>query len=527
MKRSTSLVYAGLIVGWGVIAGWQVLEHNKVVDHAKEALVVRGRDITGVISRTLRAQYDTLEPPERNRTWQVPREWVQAALDEIISWRGVVSLELLNREGAAVARAPLEAVADVRRVFREENAGEASSAVPPLWDDAKQTVSIFNLQDLRPQSVQGEPGANPVVIRPNVQPRQPAPGETPMDGANRDGAPPNLSGGPDRGNDFGGPGGRGRGGGRGSTMFFGRPPWYTWQQWQEALQQSEVHAFLIVLSTDSVMTAASEDRTRRVIVSGFALAAAVAMGLAWRFANRTGELQLRLVRTSEMNTHLREMNLAAAGLAHETRNPLNIIRGLAQMISKSSEGEIRTRSREITEEVDRVSAQLNEFINYSKPREVRRAPVQLNRVIADVLRALKTDIEDKKIALHRAEEDLTVEADQAMLRQVLFNLLINAIHFVGEGGEIEVATAKHGANFAYFEVRDNGPGVPAENRESIFQPYFTTRTNGTGLGLAVVKQIIDAHGWDIQCLPNASKGTVFRISRVSVLGESKAREKRT
>ncbi len=82
-----------------------------------------------------------------------------------------------------------------------------------------------------------------------------------------------------------------------------------------------------------------------------------------------------------MNTHLKEMNLAAAGLAHETRNPLNIIRGLAQMISKQHDTppEIRDKSRAIMDETDRVTAQLNEFINYSRPREVRRAASRSHR----------------------------------------------------------------------------------------------------------------------------------------------------
>ena len=103
--------------------------------------------------------------------------------------------------------------------------------------------------------------------------------------------------------------------------------------------------------------------------------------MAWRTATRTSELQIRLVRASEMNTHLREMNLAAAGLAHETRNPLNIIRGMAQMLSKAAGAtpEINEKSRAIVDETDKVTAQLNEFINYSRPREIRRAPLRACR----------------------------------------------------------------------------------------------------------------------------------------------------
>jgi signal transduction histidine kinase len=225
---------------------------------------------------------------------------------------------------------------------------------------------------------------------------------------------------------------------------------------------------------------------------------------------------MRLVRASEMNAHLKEMNLAAAGLAHETRNPLNIIRGLAQLISRQTEAstEVRTRSREIIDETDRVTAQLNEFINYSRPREVRRAPVALGAVISEVVRALSYDIEEKRIRLNVADEQLTIEADEQLLRQALFNLLLNGIQAVEPGGEIQIVTSKAGPGEAMLEIRDNGPGVAPEHRVDIFKPYFTTHQKGTGLGLAVVQQIVLAHGWEIECLSNQPRGAVFRLSHL-------------
>ena len=131
----------------------------------------------------------------------------------------------------------------------------------------------------------------------------------------------------------------------------------------------------------------------RCIIGCFAGLSVVGLGLAWRNQAKSSELQVRLVRASELNTHLKEMNLAAAGLAHETRNPLNIIRGLAQMISKQKDAptEVRSRSREIIDETDRVTAQLNEFINYSRPREVRRSAVSLGLVVGEVVRQTGPD----------------------------------------------------------------------------------------------------------------------------------------
>jgi signal transduction histidine kinase len=212
------------------------------------------------------------------------------------------------------------------------------------------------------------------------------------------------------------------------------------------------------------------------------------------------------------------MNLAAAGLAHETRNPLNIIRGQAQMISKQEDAPagIREKSRAIVDEVDKVTVQLNEFINYSRPREVHRLVLALHSAINEVVRALGYDLEEKKVHLEIKGESLSIEADEQLLRQVLFNLLLNAIQAVDVGGAIEVVTGKENASEAFLEIRDNGPGVPPERRQEIFKPYVTTQQNGTGLGLAVVQQIMAAHGWEIECVPNVPKGAIFRVQHVKL-----------
>jgi signal transduction histidine kinase len=245
----------------------------------------------------------------------------------------------------------------------------------------------------------------------------------------------------------------------------------------------------------------------------------VGSGIAWRNLATSSDLQIRLIRASELNTHLKEMNLAAAGLAHETRNPLNIIRGLAQIISRQHEAapEIQQKSREIIDEADKVAAQLNEFINYSRPREVRRSSLKLNSLINDVVRALGYDVEEKNILLEVAADPLTIEADEQMLRQALFNLLLNAIQAVERGGEIKVVAQAQNTGEASLEVRDNGPGVPPARRTEIFKPYFTMQKTGTGLGLAVVQQIVLAHGWEIECAGNEPKGALFRISHLKLM----------
>ena len=105
-----------------------------------------------------------------------------------------------------------------------------------------------------------------------------------------------------------------------------------------------------------------------------------------------------------------------------------------------------------------------------------------------------------------------------MLRQALFNLALNAVQAVSENGQIQIVIKRAGAAEASLEVRDDGPGVPPENRQEIFKPYFTTHQKGTGLGLAMVQQIVLMHGWDIQCLANEPKGAVFRITHLKICG---------
>jgi two-component system, NtrC family, sensor histidine kinase HydH len=276
------------------------------------------------------------------------------------------------------------------------------------------------------------------------------------------------------------------------------------------------------MSTQPVRAACDQDLWLRSIIAVLATISVIGSGFAWRNLGKSSDLQIRLVRTSESNTHLKEMNLAAAGLAHETRNPLNIIRGQAQMISKQADvsAEIREKSRAIVDETDKITAQLNEFINYSRPREVRRTVLALGSAINEVVQALSYDIEEKKVQIEVMGEPLDIEADEQLLRQALFNLVLNAIQAIDPGGRIWIAMERQDASEASLDIRDDGPGVPTELRQEVFKPYFTTQEKGTGLGLAVVQQIVVAHGWEIECLSNEPKGAIFRLTHLKLVAKT-------
>ncbi len=494
LKRRSALIY-GLLLGiWILLAGWQTEEHLRYREVARVALVNQAKDISTTLGIVLRSQ--------RRFGGFVSKEHLEDSLAALVNQEPneLSAIALLNEAGDVVASAGTEM--DSTNFSTLASAGETE-----YW--GPQTVTLFNPVDLGTNLTRDIEGTNlPIILShseftnsfrmPPPRPRPEHPGENDTNispGAMPGGPPPDLSTNRER-------------------PRFGRPRWMSTEEYQTMLQQKGVHSFAVVMLVQPLHAAVENDLWMRSFIELFAGIAVLGLCLAWRNLSKTSELQIRLVRASELNSHLKEMNLAAAGLAHETRNPLNIISGLAQMISKSDASpDLKEKSRAIVDETDKVTAQLNEFINYSRPREVRRARVALNAVVTEVVRALNYDIEEKKLQVDAKIEPLFIEADEQLLRQALFNLLINAIQAVGAQGKIEFAARKEGAEVV-LEIRDDGPGVPPEQRQEIFKPYFTTHQKGTGLGLAVVSQIVMAHGWEIQCLANEPKGAVFRISHL-------------
>lgn len=500
-RRNKIWVYGLLITAWVLILGWQVAGHSSVERAAQTELRNRAKDISTTVGIVLRSQ---------RRFGVISKERIESALAGLVRPGELSAVALLNAAGDIVASAPTNADLQTRAVTRP----------PELWE--AESVTIMNLVDLGSTVSRDAENTNPPIVLSmenygrNNETNRPPPNREfappPQEGTNLvSETPPNTN--RSRGQ---------RGGGDGERRpRFGRPPWMSEPDFKAMIERQGVHSFLIVLSTRTVKEVLHQDLWLRFIIITFTTLSVAGFILAWRNLLKSAELQIRLVRASEMNSHLKEMNLAAAGLAHETRNPLNIIRGLAQMLSKQPDTtpETRQRSMEIVNEADRVASQLNEFINYSRPREVRRATVQLNTVANEVIRALSYDIEEKHIAVQIVGEAFAIEADEQLLRQVVFNLLLNAVQAVEKNGQIEFRTSKSGSAGVMFEVRDDGPGVPAEQRQEIFKPYFTTTQKGTGLGLAVVQQICLAHGWEIQCTANAPRGASFRVTGLELRGE--------
>jgi signal transduction histidine kinase len=547
LTRRSATVYVLLAVAWTLIATWQVLEHSRTRVSARAALRNRARDISNSVGVVIRSQ--------RRFGGFVEQPRLEAALKELTTSDELRSVALLNSAGEVTASAGDPIELDIENLLER---GEH-------W--TRNTVTVGNLVDLGPgaQQDEGTPSATIVLTPPGSDhdadgdgpPPDPGPPPPffPLDEKKFDAILAIIRGdaldeekmealrsmipselldeeklerlramledgeldeeemrGVARLFRPGRPGERGRG--RRGRPFFRRPPGMNEERYQELVEKQGVHAFVLTMSTDAFRAESARDFWPRIALAGIALVAVVGLGVAWHNLERSSALQMRLLRASELNLHLQEMNVAAAGLAHETRNPLNTIRGLAQMVSKHADvsPEIRGKSREITEEVDRVTGRLNQFIDYSRPPEVRPAPTNIKAVVGDVASALETDIEDKQIQFEMTGPELTVEADESLLRQVIFNLLLNSIQAVDREGMIEVLLEKTGPDEASIEVRDNGPGVPDHAREEVFRPYFTTSEEGTGLGLAVVRQLVLAHQWELAYIPGDAGGARFRVT---------------
>jgi signal transduction histidine kinase len=504
MKSRSKMVYGLLLLAWCLVVAWQCEEHARVVKTAKADLRNQSREISSTLSAVIRAMRfrggvvkDRLEPVLKELVNQHTNVFNNNS-------RGPLAIILVN-----TADVPLVATGQTNLMTSESLAGgdvwtaDTATFVNPMVGasispvgETNSVILLPSLQDLTNAMPPGDRdllrhGPRPDEGRP-PGPEGFPPTNQPQTNANGEIIPPPPP--PDEGRPHGG-----------DREVEHRPPWMRWMSaaaYREVIAHGELHALVLVMSTESVSEARDHDWILRTIIVLFAGLSAAGLGLAWRNISKNSVLQIRLVRASELNSHLKEMNLAAAGLAHETRNPLNIIRGLAQMISRQP---------------DKVTAQLTEFINYSRPRELRRARVALPSAVAEVLRTLGGDIEENKIQAGTKGDNLSVEADDQMLRQVLFNLLINAIQAVGNGGTIQIHYYRSLTNEVTLEIRDDGPGVPPERRQEIFKPYFTTHQKGTGLGLAVVQQIVLAHGWEIECLANEPKGAIFRISHLKLM----------
>ncbi len=203
----------------------------------------------------------------------------------------------------------------------------------------------------------------------------------------------------------------------------------------------------------------------------------------------------------------------AAQLAHEIRNPLASMRGSAQLLASqaaASAGPGAMLSAILIRESDRLSALLEDFLKLTRPTAPRPEPVRLDQLCHETLEMVKADPLSRRASLVDACEPVEAWVDPAQIRQVLLNLVRNGLSAVPEGGTVKVATREAGAS-AELSVWDSAGAIPPAELDRIFEPFYTTRPGGTGLGLSTAHSIINAHGGSIRVKSDPAAGTEFRV----------------
>jgi signal transduction histidine kinase len=205
----------------------------------------------------------------------------------------------------------------------------------------------------------------------------------------------------------------------------------------------------------------------------------------------------------------------AAAIAHEVRNPLAVVRSAAQGLTETlpaGDAEARRSATFIIAEIDRLSNVVSSLLAFARPLRVEARPVPIDGVLERALALAGETLAQKRVRLvNRADTKLPeVHADGDLVCQALLDLLTNAAE-AAPGGEVTVG-ARASDSAVEITVADNGPGVPADMRQKIFEPFFTTRPEGTGLGLAVARQVIEAQGGLVEVSDRAGGGACFTVT---------------
>ena len=216
----------------------------------------------------------------------------------------------------------------------------------------------------------------------------------------------------------------------------------------------------------------------------------------------------------EMNRRLALLGEMSAGIAHEFRNAMGTILGYARLAGKGLPPDAPEQPylAAIVEEIGALNTIIQDLLNYGKPLALHGAPVDLTVLIRKVMEGGSRDREKPpEVALH-LPNSVMADVDEILMRQALTNLIRNALDAMPDGGELEVSCLALPEGTVEIRISDTGPGIPKENREKIFLPFFTTKPKGTGMGLALVQKIVLAHGGRIRVENGESGGTTFVIT---------------
>ncbi len=245
-----------------------------------------------------------------------------------------------------------------------------------------------------------------------------------------------------------------------------------------------------------------------------------------RTIEKLWEMQERLVEAEKLAT----VGQLAAQVAHEIRNPLVTIGGFARSILEApkSEEEMKVIAGVIAEEAQRLENILNNVLDFTRLSKPKPERSDLNDMVQKALFLVQDELEKNKIRLEKklAYDLPAVYVDQQQMRQVLLNLLYNSIDSMKGGGTLRVETGRRDEEHVFVKIQDTGPGMDEEVLQNMFNPFFTTKSDGTGLGMPIAKQIVHGHGGRLVVDSKVGEGTTFTIV-VPIKGEiAKAAEEK-
>ena len=233
-------------------------------------------------------------------------------------------------------------------------------------------------------------------------------------------------------------------------------------------------------------------------------------------AEQLAEANARIQQAEEAarrSDRLAALGQLSAGLAHELRNPLGTIRASAEMLSRSvsAENEVaREVAGFISSEVDRTNSLVTRFLQFARPLELRLDRSDLAQTLDRAVALVEREANGIAIYKNYEPEIPPFPFDAELMERVFYNLILNAVQATQAGGAVTVKTRAAGG-MAEIAVIDRGAGIDPKDRNSIFNPFFTTKKEGVGLGLAIVSKIVDEHGGKMAVESEVGKGSVFRV----------------
>jgi signal transduction histidine kinase len=241
------------------------------------------------------------------------------------------------------------------------------------------------------------------------------------------------------------------------------------------------------------------------------------LGLAFIYVLRLLRLTRKIEAEAQDQQRLSYLGLLSSGIAHEVKNPLNSIQMNLQLLEEEAASgttpeKLHTWIEPIQREIRRLERLVNDFLLYARPLTANAQPVRVQPVLESIAGLVAEEARQRgvRIAVEVPEDFPVLSTDESLLRTALMNLVFNAVQALDGGGTVTLRASAEGA-VVEFEVADDGPGVPVDRREQVFEIFFTTKAGGTGLGLPIARRIVEALGGTLT-LDASEAGACFRAT---------------